>query len=48
MLYFFVEKRAVLSHGLKKEGKVPDIEIERAIRNRAKFERNPDLHSYRE
>ncbi len=48
MLYFFVEKQAVLSHALTKEGKVPDVEIDRAIKNRSKFERNPDLHTYRE
>jgi hypothetical protein len=48
MLYFFEEKQAVLSHGLTKEGKVPDIEIDKAIKNRAKFERNPDLYGHRE
>ena len=48
MLYFFIKKIAVLSHGLTKEGKVPDMEIEKAIKNRAKFERDPDLHGHRE
>jgi phage-related protein len=48
MLYFFHETRAVLSHGLTKEGKVPDKEIDRAIENKVKFELDPDQHTYRE
>lgn len=48
MLYFFHERGAVLSHGLTKEGKVPDKEIDQAIRNKAKFDANPNLHTYRE
>jgi hypothetical protein len=48
MLYFFCEGRAVISHGLTKEGKVPDTEIDRAIERKARFERNPDKHTHRE
>ena len=48
MLYFFSHDYAVLSHGLTKEGKVPDAEIERAIKRRQQFEQNPEIHTYRE
>ncbi|MGH9891938.1 MAG: type II toxin-antitoxin system RelE/ParE family toxin [bacterium] len=48
MLYFFVEGRAVLSHGLTKEGKVPDVEIDRAIERKVRFERDPEKHTHRE
>lgn len=49
MLYFFHRNlAAVLSHGLAKEQAVPAVEIERAIRRRRDFERNPDPHIYRE
>ena len=48
MLYFFSEGRAVLSHGLTKEGKVPDTEIDRAVERKRRFEQSPDKHTYRE
>ena len=48
MLYFFHEGQAVISHGLTKEDVVPDRDIYLAIRNKEKFERNPDKHAYRE
>ena len=48
MLYFFSHDYAVRSHGLTKEGKVPDAEIERAIKRRQQFEQNPEIHTYRE
>ena len=48
MLYFFSHDYAVLSHGLTKEGKVSDAEIERAIKRRQQFEQNPEIHTYRE
>jgi len=48
MLYFFCAHRAVLSHGLRKEGTVPGLDIERASRRRAKFVADPDKHTYTE
>ena len=48
MLYFFCEGRAIMSHGLTKEGKVPDTEIERAIERKRRFEQNPEKHTHRE
>ena len=48
LLYFFFQGRAVVIHGLMKEGKVPDIEIDRAIERKVRFEKNPDRHTHRE
>ena len=48
MLYFFHERRAVLSHGLKKEKEIPENEIELAVRRKRTFEANPDKHTYGE
>jgi hypothetical protein len=38
---------AVLSHGITKEGKVPDVEINRAIERKKRFEGNPKAHTYK-
>ncbi|MCX7050055.1 MAG: type II toxin-antitoxin system RelE/ParE family toxin [Candidatus Sumerlaeota bacterium] len=48
-LYFFHGRIAVvLTHGFIKKGpKVPDKEIERALRCKALFESDPDRHTYR-
>jgi len=49
MLYFFHGAiAAVVSHGIVKEREVPAKEIENAIERRAKFERNPDAHTFEE
>ncbi len=48
MLYFFHEQRVVVTHGLTKETRVPDREIELAIRRRAQFDQAPERHTYRE
>jgi phage-related protein len=48
MLYFFHEDRAVLSHGLTKEGKVPDKEINLAIQRSIAFKKDPERHTYTE
>ncbi len=49
ILYFFHGRiAAVLAHGITKEGRVPDVEIERAVRRKAQFVRDPDRHRYRE
>ena len=39
---------AVISHGLTKEKKVPEGEIEVAIRHRKLFEMDPAQHTYEE
>ena len=48
LLYFFSEQRAVLSHGITKEGKVPDRDIDSAVSRLCKFESNPEKHTYYE
>ena len=48
ILYFFREGNAILSHGIKKEGKVPDREIELAIQNSVKVEMDPSKSLIRE
>ncbi|MEJ2673454.1 MAG: type II toxin-antitoxin system RelE/ParE family toxin [Deltaproteobacteria bacterium] len=48
MLYFFHEKRGVLSHGLVKESRVPPNDFDIAIKRKAMFEQDPDGHTYRE
>lgn len=48
ILYFFHGRQAaVLSHLITKEGKVPDREIDRAIRHKLKFESDPEKHTLR-
>jgi hypothetical protein len=37
----------VVSHGLTKEGAVPDVEIEKAVLRKVKFEGNPDIHTFK-
>ncbi len=48
MLYFFGEGTAVVSHGLTKEDVVPDRDIALAVRRKAKFENDPEEHTYKE
>lgn len=48
MLYFFSGGKAVIFHGLTKEGRVPDRDIELAINRKARFELNPNMHIHRE
>lgn len=48
ILYFFTHGIAVISHGLTKEGAVPDRHIYLAISNKAKFEHDPDAYTYKE
>lgn len=46
LLYFFHGRSAVvLSHGLTKEDTIPEIELERARRNRRRFLRDPLRHT---
>lgn len=49
MLYFFHEGvAAVLAHGLVKESRVPENEIELALERKRKFQANPEAHTYYE
>lgn len=49
ILYFFHGQNvAILGHALTKEGRLPDIEIERALRRKESFEHNPQRHTYEE
>lgn len=48
VLYFFHEHRAVVTHGLTKEGKVPDKEIDLAIDRMRRYEADPNRHTYEE
>lgn len=47
MLYFFHDRRAVISHGCRKERIVPVAQVDRAIANRREFARNPERHTMR-
>ena len=47
VLYSFYKNQAVvISHGIIKEKEVPPLEIEQAIKNKTKFEKNPELYTY--
>ncbi len=47
ILYFFHGSEiAVLAAGLSKEGRVPDRDIERALRRRVAFEEDPCGHTF--
>lgn len=49
IVYFFHEQAAVvLSHGLTKEDKVPNREIDAAITRKKKFQSDPEKHTYKE
>lgn len=48
ILYFFAGRRAILSHGLTKERRVPRREIDRAVARRDQFTAAPDKHTYRQ
>ncbi len=48
MLYFFHRQQAVIWTGIVKESRVPDIQIERAIKARQYFEASPATHTYTE
>ncbi len=47
LLYFFHGRQvAILAHSLTKEDKVPDVDIERAIKRKELFETKPKEHTY--
>ncbi len=46
LLYFFHQGAAIIAHGCTKEGAVKDVDIERAIERRSRYERNPKGHRY--
>jgi len=46
LLYFFSAQRAILSHGITKEDKVPEQQIDMAINRLRKFERDPQKYTY--
>lgn len=48
MLYFFHKQRAIIWMGIIKESKVPSVYIERAIKAKELYEKDPDKHTYRE
>ena len=50
ILYFFHGQNvAILAHALTKEGSpVPNLDIERAIKRKELFEKNPDKYTYSE
>ncbi len=49
VLYFFHGKNvALLAHALTKEGMVPDIEINRTLERKRRYERNPEKHTHQE
>ena len=47
ILFFYGgEKIAVLSHHITKKRRVPPKEIDLAVRRKAKFEKNPEKHTF--
>lgn len=47
ILYFFHDRNVVvLTHGLTKEGIVPNSDINKAIDMKQKYHNNPEAHSY--
>lgn len=49
ILYFFHGQNvAILNHALTKEARVPPVDIERALRRKEAFERDPARHRYEE
>lgn len=48
ILYFFSgQNAAILAHAItKEEAAVPEIDIERAIKRKHRFEENPEAHTY--
>jgi len=47
LLYFYHQKRVIISHGLTKERLVPAKEIDKAIANNMLYETNPDKYTHR-
>jgi len=48
MLYFFHGRTAVVvSHGLIKEREVPPREIDLAVARKARFQADPEAHTFR-
>ncbi len=49
ILYVFGARNlAILGHALTKEAKIPDADLERALRRKKAFEADPVSHSYYE
>ena len=49
ILYFFHGRNvALLTHAFTKEGKVPEIDIERALKRKERYEANPTAHTAEE
>lgn len=49
ILYFFHGRNvAILVHALTKEDVVPDVDIERAIARKERYEKDPKKHTYAE
>ena len=46
LLYFFSKQRAILSHGITKDGAVPNKHINLAIDHLRKYEGNPQKYTY--
>lgn len=47
ILYFFHGRNvAVLAHSLTKEDSIPSVDVERALKRKRLFERNPKAHTY--
>ena len=46
--FFHGQLAAILAHGLTKEDKVPEADIDRAIRRKERFLKQPAAHTYEE
>ena len=49
VLYFFYGQNvALIAHGLTKEAKVPDTDIDRAVARKKRYEQDPERHTSEE
>ena len=49
ILYFFHGRNvAILAHSLTKEGAIPAVDMERALKRKRLFEASPEVHTYEE
>src|SRR5207302_9805645 len=49
ILYFFHGRNvAILAHSITKEDAIPPLEIERALKRKREFEKDPEGHTYAE
>ncbi|MFH0822772.1 MAG: type II toxin-antitoxin system RelE/ParE family toxin [Pseudomonadota bacterium] len=46
LYFFFGDTAVVVSHGLTKEDRIPDVDIDRAVDRKRKFKHDPESHTF--